>query len=56
VTLLSYDDAQTMFHEFGHAMHAMMSDVTYPTLSGTGVDRDFVEFPSQVFERRFSTQ
>ena len=55
ITLLSYDDAQTMFHEFGHAMHAMMSNVTYPYLSGTSVDRDFVEFPSQVFERWFST-
>ncbi len=48
--LLSYDDVTTMFHEFGHALHGMFSDVTYPTLSGTNVPRDFVEFPSQFNE------
>ncbi len=49
-TLLSLDDARTLFHEFGHALHAMLSDVTYPLLSGTNVARDFVELPSQLFE------
>lgn len=48
--LLSFDDARTLFHEFGHAMHGMLSDVTYPTLSGTSVATDFVEFPSQLYE------
>ena len=48
--LLSWDDASTLFHEFGHALHGMLSDVTYPSLSGTNVPRDFVEFPSQVYE------
>lgn len=48
--LLSYDDAGTLFHEFGHALHGMLSNVTYPYLSGTAVPRDFVEFPSQVNE------
>jgi peptidyl-dipeptidase Dcp len=48
--LLSYDDAHTLFHEFGHALHGLMSDVTYPRLSGTNVARDFVEFPSQLYE------
>jgi peptidyl-dipeptidase Dcp len=48
--LLSFDDAHTLFHEFGHALHGMLSDVTYPKLSGTSVARDFVEFPSQLFE------
>jgi peptidyl-dipeptidase Dcp len=49
-SLLSLDDARTLFHEFGHALHGMLSDVTYPLISGTRVAGDFVEFPSQVFE------
>ena len=49
-SLLSFDDARTLFHEFGHGLHGMLSDVVYPTLSGTSVARDFVEFPSQLFE------
>lgn len=49
--LISWDDASTMFHEFGHALHGLLSNVTYPTLAGTNVKRDFVEFPSQVNER-----
>jgi peptidyl-dipeptidase Dcp len=49
-SLLSFDDARTLFHEFGHALHGMLSDVTYPLLSGTNVARDFVEFPSQLYE------
>jgi peptidyl-dipeptidase Dcp len=53
--LLSWDDAETMFHEFGHALHGLLSNVTYPTLAGTGVKRDFVEFPSQVNEYWLST-
>ncbi|SEO92907.1 peptidyl-dipeptidase Dcp Metallo peptidase. MEROPS family M03A [Salinihabitans flavidus] len=62
--LLSYDDARTLFHEFGHALHQMLSDVTYESVSGTSVARDFVELPSQLFEhwlevpevlRRFAT-
>ncbi|MDJ0629318.1 MAG: M3 family metallopeptidase [Rhodobacter sp.] len=48
--LLSYDDARTLFHEFGHALHQMLSDVTYKSISGTSVARDFVELPSQLFE------
>jgi Zn-dependent oligopeptidases len=48
--LLSLDDARTLFHEFGHALHGMLSDVTYPSLSGTSVSRDFVELPSQLYE------
>ena len=48
--LLSYDDARTLFHEFGHALHQMLSDVTYGFISGTSVARDFVELPSQLFE------
>ena len=48
--LLSFDDARTLFHEFGHALHGMLSDVTYPLISGTNVARDFVEFPSQLYE------
>jgi len=48
--LLSFDDAHTLFHEFGHALHGMLSDVTYPSLSGTNVPRDFVELPSQLYE------
>ena len=49
-TLLTWDEVTTMFHEFGHALHGMFSDVTYPYFSGTAVPRDFVEFPSQVNE------
>jgi peptidyl-dipeptidase Dcp len=48
--LLSFDDARTLFHEFGHALHGMLSNVTYPSLSGTNVPRDFVELPSQLYE------
>jgi peptidyl-dipeptidase Dcp len=48
--LLSYDDARTLFHEFGHALHGMLSDVTYPYIAGTNVDTDFVELPSQLYE------
>jgi peptidyl-dipeptidase Dcp len=49
-SLLSFDDARTLFHEFGHGLHGMLSDVTHPLLSGTAVPRDFVEFPSQLYE------
>ncbi|HET9023974.1 MAG TPA: M3 family metallopeptidase [Burkholderiaceae bacterium] len=49
-TLLSLDDVRTLFHEFGHGLHGMLSDVTYERLSGTRVLRDFVELPSQLFE------
>ncbi|MFT3689830.1 M3 family metallopeptidase [Paenirhodobacter sp.] len=48
--LLSYDDARTLFHEFGHALHQMLSNVTYQFISGTSVARDFVELPSQLYE------
>ncbi|MFY0680947.1 MAG: M3 family metallopeptidase [Thalassovita sp.] len=48
--LLSYDDARTLFHEFGHALHQMLSNVTYQSISGTSVARDFVELPSQLYE------
>ncbi|WP_075217253.1 M3 family metallopeptidase [Mongoliimonas terrestris] len=48
--LLSFDDARTLFHEFGHALHGILSDVTYPSVSGTSVPRDFVELPSQLYE------
>src|SRR5450755_1249440 len=48
--LLSFDDARTLFHEFGHALHGLLSDVTYPLISGTNVARDFVELPSQLYE------
>lgn len=48
--LLSFDDARTLFHEFGHALHQMLSDVTWESISGTSVARDFVELPSQLFE------
>lgn len=47
---LSFDDARTLFHEFGHALHGMLSEVTYPSVSGTSVSRDFVELPSQLYE------
>lgn len=49
-TLLTWDEVTTMFHEFGHALHGMFSDVQYPSFSGTSVPRDFVEYPSQVNE------
>ena len=48
--LITMDDARTLFHEFGHALHGMLSDVTYPSISGTSVSRDFVELPSQLYE------
>ena len=48
--LLGWDDAQTVFHEFGHALHGLLSDVTYPFISGTSVARDWVELPSQLYE------
>ena len=53
--LISWDDAVTMFHEFGHALHGLNSDVTYPSLSGTRTARDFVEFPSQINENWLPT-
>jgi peptidyl-dipeptidase Dcp len=49
-TLLSFDDARTLFHEFGHALHGLLSSVTYPMISGTSVATDFVELPSQLYE------
>jgi peptidyl-dipeptidase Dcp len=49
-TLLSFDDARTLFHEFGHALHGLLSAVTYPKISGTNVATDFVELPSQLYE------
>lgn len=54
--LISWDDANTLFHEFGHALHGLLSNVTYPSLAGTNVKRDFVEFPSQVNERWLFTK
>nr|WP_306264381.1 M3 family metallopeptidase [Pararhizobium sp. IMCC3301] len=53
--LLTFDDAHTLFHEFGHALHGLLSDVNYPLLSGTSVARDFVELPSQLFEHWLTT-
>ena len=53
--LISWDDAITLFHEFGHALHGLSSQVSYPTLAGTSVKGDFVEFPSQLNERWLST-
>ena len=53
--LLSHDDARTLFHEFGHALHVLLSEVTYPLISGTGVATDFVELPSQLFEQWLDT-
>jgi peptidyl-dipeptidase Dcp len=53
--LLSAEDARTLFHEFGHALHGLLSDVTYPSLAGTSVARDFVELPSQLYEHWFLT-
>lgn len=54
--LLSFDDAETMFHEFGHATHGLFSNTRYPTLAGTNVYRDFVEFPSQFYEHWLSSR
>ena len=54
-TLLSFDDARTLFHEFGHGLHGLLSDVTYPSLACTAVVRDFVELPSQLFEHWLGT-
>ena len=54
--LISWDDAETMFHEFGHAIHGLNSDVNYPSLAGTAVPRDYVEFPSQINEHWLPTQ
>ncbi|WP_374657095.1 M3 family metallopeptidase [Phenylobacterium sp.] len=54
--LISWDDAETMFHEFGHAIHGLNSDVNYPSLSGTAVPRDYVEFPSQINEHWLPTK
>jgi peptidyl-dipeptidase Dcp len=53
-TLLSFDDARTLFHEFGHGLHGLLSNVTYERVSGTAVLRDFVELPSQLFEHWLS--
>jgi peptidyl-dipeptidase Dcp len=53
-TLLSFDDARTLFHEFGHGLHGLLSDVTYPSIAGTAVSRDFVELPSQLYEHWLS--
>nr|WP_325252277.1 M3 family metallopeptidase [Amylibacter sp.] len=52
--LLTFDDARTLFHEFGHALHSMLSDVNYAMISGTSVARDFVELPSQLYEHWLS--
>jgi peptidyl-dipeptidase Dcp len=54
-TLLSFDDARTLFHEFGHGLHGLLSNVTYPSLAGTNVSRDFVELPSQLYEHWLET-
>ncbi|POF29236.1 M3 family metallopeptidase [Roseibium marinum] len=53
-TLLTFDDARTLFHEFGHGLHGLLSNVTYPFISGTSVARDFVELPSQLYEHWLS--
>ncbi|HZA49136.1 MAG TPA: M3 family metallopeptidase, partial [Myxococcaceae bacterium] len=53
--LISWTDAETLFHEFGHALHGLSSNVTYPALAGTSVPRDYVEFPSQLLEHWLST-
>lgn len=53
--LISWEDATTLFHEFGHALHGLNSNVTYPSLSGTNTPRDYVEFPSQILERWLAT-
>ncbi|HET7731724.1 MAG TPA: M3 family metallopeptidase [Usitatibacter sp.] len=54
--LISWHDAITLFHEFGHALHGLSSSVTYPSLAGTAVDRDYVEFPSQLMEHWLPTR
>lgn len=54
--LISWDDGRTLFHEFGHALHGLNSSVTYPSLAGTNVPRDYVEFPSQLLERWLATR
>lgn len=54
--LISWDDARTLFHEFGHALHGLLSDVQYPSQSGTSVTRDYVEFPSQINEHWLPTE
>jgi peptidyl-dipeptidase Dcp len=54
--LISWDDATTLFHEFGHALHGLSSNVTYPSQSGTNVARDYVELPSQLYERWLKTE
>ncbi len=53
--LVSWDDATTLFHEFGHALHGLSANATYPSISGTNVPRDYVEFPSQLLERWLAT-
>ena len=53
--LVSWEDAVTLFHEFGHALHGLCSNVSYPSLSGTNVARDYVEFPSQLLEHWLET-
>lgn len=53
--LLSFDDARTLFHEFGHALHGLLSNVTYPSIAGTAVSTDFVELPSQLYEHWLTT-
>lgn len=53
--LISWDDARTLFHEFGHALHGLSSNVTYPAQAGTSVARDYVELPSQIYERWLGT-
>ncbi len=53
--LLSFDDARTLFHEFGHGLHGLLSDVTFPSIAGTAVSTDFVELPSQLYEHWLST-
>ena len=54
LSLLSFDDARTLFHEFGHGLHGLLSNVTYPLLAGTAVSTDFVELPSQLYEHWLS--
>src|SRR5262249_22813876 len=53
--LISFEDARTLFHEFGHALHGLLSNVTYPMISGTNVATDFVELPSQLYEHWLET-